>query len=107
MGQPWGCYASHRQRAGSAGSGGAAAAADPAAADPGSAFSSFERCARRIHAFLTWKLRHGYFEFNSGCYFPLTLAALLNLVDFADDDGIREMCVQRGRGAGPGGLNRE
>ena len=42
---------------------------------------------------LDLKIQYGYYEFFSSVYFPYTLSGLLNLVDFAQDDEIREKAV--------------
>ena len=59
---------------------------------------SKSRARGRILAFLQLKARHGFFEFNSTNYICFTLSALLNLLDFADDEEITSLakdCTDR------------
>ena len=43
----------------------------------------------RLNHYLNLKLRYGYYEFFSTVYYRFTLGALLNLVDFAEDDELK------------------
>ena len=44
--------------------------------------------------YLELKTEYGYYEFNSPIYLPFTTAGLLNLVDFAADEEIRDLATQ-------------
>jgi hypothetical protein len=46
------------------------------------------RAAARLRRWLDWRLRFSFSEWNSSCYYDEDLAALLNLVEFADDGGL-------------------
>ena len=43
---------------------------------------------QRCRAWLAWRERFGFLEFLSRTYYPLTMGALMNLVDLADDEGL-------------------
>ncbi|MCP4130821.1 MAG: hypothetical protein GY754_07550, partial [bacterium] len=45
--------------------------------------------AQRLDHYLDLKLEYGFYEFFSSTYFPFSLAGLLNLADFAEDESIR------------------
>ncbi len=44
---------------------------------------------QRLSHYLDLKLQYGFYEFFSSTYAPYTLAGLMNLVDFAEDESIR------------------
>ncbi|HUH75123.1 MAG TPA: T9SS type A sorting domain-containing protein [Chitinophagales bacterium] len=48
--------------------------------------------AKMIHC-LDLKINYGYYEFFSSTYFPYTLSGLLNLVDFSQDEEIRNKAI--------------
>jgi hypothetical protein len=49
-----------------------------------------ERAETKLRSWLDWRLRFSFSEWNSSCYYDEDLAALLNLVEFAEDESIRE-----------------
>ncbi|WP_226647794.1 hypothetical protein [Microbulbifer variabilis] len=50
-----------------------------------------DRTYRRLKRYLEVKNQYGFYEFYSPNYYPYTLSALLNLVDFAEDAEIRNL----------------
>jgi hypothetical protein len=46
------------------------------------------RALRRVDQWLSWRLYHGFNEWNSPVYYEYTFTALLNLVDFSQDERI-------------------
>ncbi len=53
----------------------------------------YEHAKCRLHEWLTDICGQGYDEFNSGVYSPITFAALLNIVDYAEA-GLAELAVK-------------
>ena len=47
-----------------------------------------------IVKWLDMKIEYGFYEYFSPIYYPYTTAAMLNLVDFAEDDEIKEKAIQ-------------
>ncbi|MBD1373568.1 hypothetical protein IC620_14565 [Hazenella sp. IB182357] len=50
-----------------------------------------ERTYKRLKKYLEVKNQYGFYEFYSPNYYPYTLSALLNLVDFTEDEEIRQL----------------
>lgn len=50
----------------------------------------YERARENLHRWLDWRLRFGFSEWNSSCYYDEDAAALLNLVAFAADAALRQ-----------------
>lgn len=48
------------------------------------------RAESKLRRWLDWRLRFSFSEWNSSCYYDEDLAALLNLVEFAEDEAIRQ-----------------
>ncbi len=48
----------------------------------------------RLRQYLHMKMEYGFYEFFSSTYSPFTLAALLNLADFAEDAEIKDLARQ-------------
>jgi len=49
-----------------------------------------ERAETKLRRWLDWRLRFSFSEWNSSCYYDEDLGALLNLVELAEDENIRE-----------------
>lgn len=58
-------------------------------------YGAFEddRTYKRLKRYLEVKNQYGFYEFYSPVYYPYTLSALLNLVDFSEDAEIRELAT--------------
>ncbi len=56
-------------------------------------FEVDENLRKRVVHSLDLKIKYGYYEFFSSTYFPYTLSGLLNLVDFAQDEEIRNKAI--------------
>ncbi|MCS1352647.1 hypothetical protein [Mechercharimyces sp. CAU 1602] len=52
-----------------------------------------KRTYERLKRYLEVKNEYGFYEFYSGVYLPYTLSGLLNLVDFAEDEEIRQLAI--------------
>ncbi len=48
-----------------------------------------ERAEKKLRRWLDWRLRFSFSEWNSSCYYDEDLAAVLNLVELADDQELR------------------
>jgi hypothetical protein len=48
------------------------------------------RAEKKLRRWLDWRRRFSFSEWNSSCYYDEDLAALLNLVELAEDESIRE-----------------
>jgi hypothetical protein len=53
---------------------------------------------QRLVQYLQIKRDYGYSEFFSSVYFPYTLSGLINLVDFCQDDEIRQLAMDAAQG---------
>jgi len=53
----------------------------------------YHRARERLYAWLEWRLRFGYSEWNSTCYGDEDGAALVNIAEFAQDPELRRLAL--------------